>query len=776
MVKISIYKKFSQIIGKECAKEKRFQPIKVVEKNQLFPLSCSQERIWFLEKLLTKINLRLQHLNMILVIDGTLDKKALNESLDYLAKRHEILRTKLVIKEGNTFQKIIPESSRFNFKYDTKTILNKELLNKIITTETEKRFDFEKETLCRGLLLEESPKKHLLILTFHSLISDAESIEIIYKELSEIYMSYTNKQRLSLNDLSLQYKDFCLQQKSYIEDNLIEGQIDRYRLNSLSEAPYLSFPIQNYQTQQKTYELGHYEFNLSKKILDELNHLSEQENSTLFIVLLSIFKGVLSKFTNQEDILVSSPISSRKIKQTDLLIGNFVDILLLRTSIKYNPTFKELLQRVRNGIIEAYEHLWIPFEQLINYFTNLKDFNSHPLFNVMFILQHYREIEPQMDDIKVSHVKNINIIQSNFDLTFIVTEVNYELHFAIYYDKGLINSISIENLASYYQRFVEEIILSVNKRLSSINVLSTQELYQLQIWNQTEAYYPKPQYIHRLFEQTTLNNQDCIAVIFKDKHMTYCELNKQANKLANHLMSLGVKPEVPVVLAMSRCMELMIGILGILKAGGIYLPLDMDYPKERLRYMLEDSQSPIIVTQTPQLQNIPISYHLVVNLDEIVKNTIQEQTANPSVDIKPGNLAYIIYTSGSTGQPKGVSISHENLISHIWSTKELFLRNHHNPVLFHSSISVDMGIPILFMPLVTRNPIKIIEENFAEIIENSNIIKEHFELVKITPSHLRLLEKSPYKDLKTLGSCFIIAGEALKNQDFGVSNNFIVYY
>ncbi|CAF1456928.1 unnamed protein product, partial [Rotaria sordida] len=335
-------------------------------------------------------------------------------------------------------------------------------------------------------------------------------------------------------------------------------------------------------------------------------------------------------------------------------------------------------------------------------------------------------------------------------------------------------SQDISHVFDDYAKHYQITPFTLEKQLRNINLLLPEEQSLLSQWNKTQVHYPKANSIHQLFEATVVRIPDNIALVCNERTITYRELNAKANQVAHYLLTLGAGPEIPVAIAIDRSIELIIGLLGILKAGSVYVPLDTSYPQERLAYMITNSQASIIITRSKEYENLPASYSLEIILDEITGTLAQFSTNNPIVSLNPENLAYIIYTSGSTGKPKGVGVSNGSVISYLLSTRSLYQADCSSTVLLHGSVCFDMSITSVWMPLLTGNPIRIIEDEFSVMLEALNL-KERFAWIKLTPSHLRLIKESSCKDLKALSKCIIVGGEALKDLDISSDNDLVIY-
>ena len=430
-----------------------------------------------------------------------------------------------------------------------------------------------------------------------------------------------------------------------------------------------------------------------------LKALSRQEGVTLFMTLLAAFQTLLHRHTGQEDIVVGSPIAGRNRAEIEGLIGFFVNTLVLRTDLSGDPTFRELLARVRKVALDAYGHQDVPFEKLVEELHPQRNFSYSPLFQAMFVFQIAPASELTLTGMTVTPLK-IESETAKFDLTLSLVEQAGLLKGAIEYNTDLFDEITITRMIGHFQTLLEGVVTGPDRMLSDLPILTERERHQLLVtWNETKRDYPKDKCIHEQFEAQVERSPDAVAVVFEDKQITYRELNRRANQLARYLQDLGVGPEVVAGICMERSLEMVIGLLGILKAGGAYVPLDPAYPKERQAFMLEDSKASVLLTQGSLLAGLPEHKAQVVCLDGNCEGTARASDENPASKVSGGNLSYLIYTSGSTGKPKGVAIEHQSTVALVHWAKEVFALEDLAGVLASTSVCFDLSVFELFVPL-----------------------------------------------------------------------------
>jgi len=499
---------------------------------------------------------------------------------------------------------------------------------------------------------------------------------------------------------------------------------------------------------------------LDQKVTRKIKQFSQQHSVTVFMTLLATFKVLLSRYSGQTDMVVGSPIANRTHHQTEDLIGLFVNTLVLRTQIEGTQTFPELLKQVRQTALGAYNHQDIPFEYLVEQLNPSRSLSHSPLFQVMFVLQNAPSGELTLSGLKMSLLEP-DKTTAKFDLTLSVAEHSDVFVCDWEYNTDLFRPDTITRMTEHFQVLLEGVLNNSEQALSQLPLLTEAEQQQLQIWNQTETDYPKDQTIVDLFQAQVEKTPNNIAVVFEEQVLSFSELNTKANQLAHYLITLGLGAETLVGICVERSVDMVIGLLGILKAGGAYVPLDPNYPKERLQFMLENSELTVLLSQSHLLERLPLSMAKVICLDSELEQIVDYSRENPVRQSGPENLAYVIYTSGSTGVPKGTLLTHKSLSNYLnWALNE------YNPtqgsgVPVQSSIAFDATITSLYLPLLSGTRAILLPEkqeldNLAKILRHSN----QLSLIKITPAHLEALNQQLEKYAQSTYA-LIIGGEAL---------------
>ncbi|NCT61530.1 MAG: amino acid adenylation domain-containing protein [Microcystis aeruginosa G13-01] len=634
-------------------------PILPRTKDTELPLSFAQQRLWFLDQL--QPNSALYNIPMVLHFRGNLNQKALEQSLQEICDRHEVLRTNFVTIDGQPTQVI--QTTRETISVvdlqDLPIHEQEEKTQQLKQKQATQPFDLAKESLIRITLVVLSETEHLLLVCMHHIISDGWSIEVLIHELTSLYNAYVQNQPANLAPLPIQYGDFALWQKQWLQGDVLQSQLNYWQNQLTAAPPLLSLPTDHPRPAVQSFVGTQQEFSLSPKLSQALTELSHQQGVTLFMTLLAAFDALLYRYTGSGDILVGTPIANRNRSEIEGLIGFFVNTLVMRTDLSDNPSFSQLLTRVREVTMDAYAHQDLPFEMLVEALQPERDLSHTPLFQVAFVLQNTPKSEIAMTGLTVTDLPPENTT-AKFDLTLAMVNTDDGLKGVWEYNTDLFDSSTIERLSWHFINLLEGIVANPQERISQLPLLTESETNQLLIeWNNTQTDYPSDRCIHQLFEEQVKRTPDAIAVVFDNQQLTYSELNNRANQLAHYLQKLGVKPKELVGICLERSLEMIVGLLAILKVGGAYVPIDPDYPQERISFMLQDTQVKIILTCESLETSLPNHQAIVVCLDKDWQQINQASQENLNSTVSADNLAYVIYTSGSTGIPKGVIVTHQ---------------------------------------------------------------------------------------------------------------------
>jgi amino acid adenylation domain-containing protein len=700
-----------------------------------FPLSYTQEQLLILDSISSGKPAYNEPLLVKLI--GQLDVSALNNSLITLIKRHEILRTSFEQFSGQLLQIVHPTVDFFLPVidiYDISEDAQQEKIRELISQETEKPFDLSVAPLFRAILIKLGNDKHLFFLNFHHIIWDGWSVRIFFKELKSLYEFILSIHTHTLEELPLQYADYSAWQRENLQGELLE-KLGRYWKESLDGFVEFDLPSDHSRPSAQTFAGNTYTLDLPKELSKKIKDMAINAGVTLNMYLFAAFNVLINRYTGQEDLAVGIPVANRNQIKTESLIGFFANTLVIRTDLSGEPAFTELLTRVKRILIKAYEHQEFPFEKLVEMMNPKRDLSRTPLIQIMFALEEASLSVEKMGDLRLEPVR-VNTGMSKFDLTLFVRDEGDHLTISLEYSTDLFNADRIERMAGHYQRLLEDIVENPEKKVWELELLTEVEKHQILLeWNNTAVDYPKDICVHELIERQAIQTPDAVAVVFGEEQLTYKELNDRANQLGRYLQKLGIGHEALVGICMEQSLEMVVGLLGILKAGGAYVPLDPNYPKERLRFILSDTNAKVLISHKRFATEL--SGHIscpVIYLDDWDKVS-QEDNQHFDCGVKPDNLLYVIYTSGSTGEPKGAGVYHAGFVNLInWFVKEHKLDRWDRTLLL-SSFSFDLTQKNIFAPLIIGGQLHLLVSGLydPDLIANQ-ITSASITWINCTPS------------------------------------------
>jgi amino acid adenylation domain-containing protein/non-ribosomal peptide synthase protein (TIGR01720 family) len=728
------------------------------------PLSFTQQRLWFLDQLEPGSSAYNEFSAVRLA--GMLNVTALEQSLNEMIRRHEILRTKFTTVNGRAVQVAASTSAMTLPVADLRALPEVEQeveARRLATEEVQRPFNLAQGPLLRAVLLCLDKREHVLLLTMHHIVFDGWSRGILDQEMTALYEAFTTGESSPLPDLPIQYADFAIWQREWLQGKVLEEQLAYWR-QQLDGAPVMiELPTDRPRPPIQTSRGAMQSFTLSKTLVDVLKTLSRQEGVTLFITLLAAFKTLLYRYTGQEDIIVGSPIASRNRSEIEGLIGCFVNTLVIRVDLSGNPSFRELLRRVREIALEAYAHQDLPFEMLVEHLQLERSLSHTPLFQVMFVFQTEPAEVLRLSGLTVSPFE-VDSEAAKFDLTLYVTGAERGLAGALEYNTDLFDAATIDRMSEHFQTLLEGIVRNSGQRLSDLPLLTDLERHQVLVeWNNTQTDYCQDRCIHELFEVQVELAPDAVAVTFAGQHLTYQELNCRANQLAHYLRELGVGPDTYVGICVERSLEMVIGLYGVLKAGGAYVPLDPTYPPARLAFMLTDAQVPVLLTLERLVSMLPPHDAQIVCLDADWEAISRREEQNLVAGITADNLAYVIYTSGSTGRPKGVQNTHKGIRNRLLWMQDTFQLAKVDRVMQKTPFSFDVSVWEFFWPLLTGACLVMAQpgghKSSAYLVET--VIKQNITTMHFVPSMLQVFVEE--HDVKMCHSLkrVICSGEAL---------------
>ncbi|MCP4659783.1 MAG: amino acid adenylation domain-containing protein, partial [bacterium] len=668
-------------------------------------LSFAQQRLWFIDQF--QPGRALYNISNAVRLSDRLDRALLARSLNEIVRRHEALRTTFTSAGGRPVQRIAPVLELEIPVIDLRQLPAKgrEAESRRLTTaETRRPFDLSRGPLLRVTVLQLAAEERVILLTIHHIVSDGWSMEVLIRELSALYTAFSEGQASPCGELAIQYADYALWQRQWLTGEVMEEEL-RYWRRQLVGIPRLELPTDRPRPAVQTFRGRTRGLAFSTELSGALLRLSREQGTTLFMTLLAGFKALLARTTGQEDIAVGSPIAGRNHRQIEDLIGFFVNTLVLRSDLAGNPSFRELLGRVRQVALDAYAHQELPFERLVEELEPERDLSTAPLFQVLFGVQNLPQGSLERPGLTLRPVAREESGTAKFDLTLMLQESGGEVRGGLEYNTDLFDDTTVGRLAAHLAQVLQGIVDDPERRLSELPWLTAAQRHQLLAeWRLTRTRYPREQSIHELFAARAEAMPDAAAVVCRETVLSYRELDVRANRLAHHLRALGVGAESLVGLAVERSVELAVGLLGILKAGGAYLPLDPTYPEERLRFILEDTAASVVLVDPESREQIAgmagngRSLRLV-DLERD-RETIAWRAAEPPPRcVASENLAYAMYTSGSTGWPKGVAVTHRSVVRLVretgfadLSSREVFLQ--FAPVAFDAS-TLEIWAPLL---------------------------------------------------------------------------------
>jgi len=736
-----------------------------VDHSDELPLTSYQERIWLLSQISEKY--AIHNLPMVFQLEGELNITFLEEAFNYVIQRHESLRTIFPLSDhGLAIQKILPEV-KIKVLIEEVTVNNShnqnisETIDQLVNQEVSSYFDLQKDILIRVKLLKLGEDNHVLIITCHHIISDGWSLSgILLKEISAYYNHLLGQGKLELPELKINFGDYTFwhqQQEEEKADVLLE-----YWTNQLQGSlPLLSLPTDNPRPNLQTFQGSIQYFEIEQQLREKIENLAKKNGATLFMVLLAAFQIVLHRYSNQEDIVIGTPIGNRTYTALENIIGCFINVVPLRSNIENNPSFLDFLTQIKQVSLDAYTYSNFPVEKMLSTLKDQRDTSYSPWFQVLFILLNVPNNHLELPGVRVTE-KNFDKGASTFDLTFLVEEKEAGLKCSFEYNTVLYNEETISRLIGHFQVVLEAIISNPQTSVQQLPLLTEREKQQLLIeWNQTTKDYPKNYCIHQLFQEQVQKTPDAIAVIFAEEKLTYRQLNHQANQLAHYLQSLGVGPEVLVGISVERSLEMIVGLFGILKAGGAYVPLDPSYPAERVEYILANSEAAVLVTVSQVLATLPKYAGKVICLDRDLPKLAGENQENPDSQVKGENLSYVIYTSGSTGKPKGVQICHQSLVNFIYAMKSEPGLHSNDRLVAVTTISFDIHTLEIYLPLTVGATIILASRQITTdgVGLAEEIAKHDVTVMQATPATWRMLLTANWSGKRNLKA--ICGGEAL---------------
>nr|WP_315254431.1 non-ribosomal peptide synthetase [uncultured Flavobacterium sp.] len=751
-------------------KKEKYLFIPQVPIQSSYVLSSSQRRLWLLSQF--EGGNSAYNMPSVFELKGDLAVSSLESAFEFLIERHESLRTLFKEEESGEVKQLILNLKDVRFKLQYADVSNEENLLEItkemIQKEIEYSFDLSSDSLLRAKLVKTSQDTYVFICVMHHVISDGQSAEVMTNELFTLYDKHLKGNQSSLPVLQLQYKDYATWQQGQLLNGGIEDHKSYWLQQFKGELPILDLPTYKTRPAIKTYNGKSVNKVYSENLLKDFSDLCQSQGSTLFMGLLATVKVLLYRYTNQNDIVIGSPIAGREHADLNNQIGLYVNTLALRTQFDGEISFKELLANVKQVTLDAYEHQIYPFDELVEQLPLKRDMSRNPLFDVMVTLQNANNLKVNIQSIGAIDIKEYQAEEtvSKFDLGFTFGVSDKGLGVTLAYNTDLYSEEFAQRILNHLEVIMASVIMQSNVSVNALNYLTDAERHQLLVaFNNTKVDYTKDKTIVDLFEDQVSKTPENIAILFEDVKLTYAELNAKANQLAHFLKEQGVQAGSNIVLCFDSHLEMaIVGIIGILKLGAVYVPIDPDYPQDRINYIIKNSEAKFIITNsidTPLFNDKTVRTILLdkENLDcnsETIKN-IEKNSANQ-------DSAYVIYTSGTTGIPKGVLVNHQNIMDYLFGLSKKIKIEDNQSFALMSTVSTDLGNTVLFSSLIFGGVIHLFSKN---MLRDIYYIQQYFtnneiDCIKIVPSYWKSLEIDG--KLISPSRMIIFGGEELSNE------------
>ncbi len=746
------------------ATEKKRAPEELViprRPNQDFaPLSFVQLQMWVIDRM-TPGN-PAYNLPVGYRLRGPLDAAALEDSFNEVIRRHEILRTTFPVENGEPLQRIHPECRiRINFaELNPETAESR--LQLLAAEEAIRSFDLSRLPLIRVSLFRVGEAEHVLIINLHHIVVDGMSIGLILDEVDVFYRAFTSGRTPHPPQLAMQYPDFALWQRQALDNGAYADQLRFWRKQLSGELPVLELPADSSRPLLQSFRGSNVFLNLPQTLVRGLTTLGAREECTFFMTVLAAFQALLHRYSGAEEIVIGTPIALRDPGKVGRLIGNCLDMAALRCDLTGNPDFIELLRRSRNTALNAFSNADLPFEALMKHLKIERNPGRNPVFQVM--LQVLPASAPTIGEVEISNF-HFDMKVAQFDLALHFYEESGGQLVRFEYCTDVFRAETVEKFSSAFVRLLQAVVTNPQQKVSELPILSESEKHQvLRAWNNTSRDYPRQQCLHNLFERTAKRAPNRVAVECAGQSLTYGELNAKANRLANHLRKSGVQTESCVGICLERSLDLMVGLLAILKAGAAYVPMDPSFPPERLAWMMEDAGIFLLVTNTRLLKVFSRPGLKAVCLDAEWEAIEQGVSDDPGVFLPPSSLAYIIYTSGSTGKPKGVMIEHRSVVNFLLSMQKEPGFDENDVLVAVTTISFDIAALEVFLPLISGGRLVVASKN--EVVDGTallgRIASSGATVLQATPATWKLMLEAGWE--RTPGLKMLCGGESLPRE------------
>jgi amino acid adenylation domain-containing protein len=747
------------------AKQSEIAPITKVSHEGFPAISLQQERLWFLDQFEGESSS--YNLAAGLRLRGSLNQQALANSWKEIIRRHEVLRTGIVSVEGKP-RGVVHTCA--DWRMETRSLLDipksereAEAL-KLAATELRRPYDLSSAPSIRVCLLELGDDDHALLFGVHHIVSDGWSLGVIADEFIQLYMAFCENRPSPLSELSIQYLDYAHWHRQLLENGAMRSQMSYWKQTLAAPLPIVDLPYDR-PRQAVSRNVGkRIKMTVPAELVAAAKKTSLDADTTLFTTLLTVFNILLFRYTRETEVIVGTVAAGRSRPELEKLVGLFLNNLPLRTNLSGDPTVRELLAQVRENTLNAFANQDVPFGDLIEATQGPRDLNRTPLFQVMFILQNFQARNLQLPGLQMSPME-FEIGTSRYDLTVEAGENENKFEMVWEFNSDLFDDETIQRMQEHYRRLLESALANPDQHISALDMITNDEKASLAaIGAGDHMEFLRQACLHDLFAQQVARNPHAAAVMFGQEKLTYLNLHIRSNRLANRLRTLGIGPNALVAICLERSAEMAVALLAVLKAGGAYLPLDPQYPRDRVAFMLEDSGAAVLITEERLLGGLPSNVPNVICLHRDHELLMRESADQPASNAIPENLAYVIYTSGSTGKPKGVEITHRSVVNFLTSMRSAPGLSEHDRLLAVTTLCFDIAGLEFHLPLTTGACVVIAPQNalidaasLAELIRESKIT-----VMQATPVTWRLLLESGWNAMP--GFKILCGGEAVPRE------------
>src|SRR5215216_4396851 len=675
-------------------------------------------------------------------LTGKLDFRALEETLSEIVRRHEVLRTTFSAVDGKPVQVIHPHQRVPVALIDLlglSGVAQQEESERLTAADARRPFDMAGGPLLRVTLLRLSAEEHVVLFTMHHIVSDGWSLGIFVNEVVTLYEAYLEGRVSPLPELSVQYADYAVWQREWLQGEVLAGQVEYWRKQLHGAPAVLELPTDKVRPTVQRHSGAHHLFSLPVELTRQLRELSRSESASLFMTLLAGWQLLLGRYSGQEEVMVGTPIANRHRAEVEPLIGFFVNTLALRTRLEEGLSFRDLVQQVKETALGAYAHQDVPFEKLVEELQPERSLSHTPLFQVFFALQNAPVGELKLPGLALQPLGRSGEERSHFDLSLSIGELDEGLRCGLGYNTDLFEAATIERLAGHYERLLGAAVRSPEGAVSELEMLSGEEREQLRGWSGSERWYERAGLVPELFAAQAEKQPEAEAVADGARRVSYGELNRRANQLARLLLRRGVGAEVLVGVCLERSVAAVVALLAVWKAGGVYLPLDGEQPAGRLEFMLRDAQPGLVIVDEGLPAGVSAGAVPVLSLAGCGEEIASQLEAAPEVEIREEQLAYVIYTSGSTGEPKGVAVEHVQLSHTLQWAQEVYEFSSEDVVPCLAPLTFDISLFEVLCPLLAGGRVVLVYSREALQTEVAARVLEQATFMHAVPGLMRHL-------------------------------------